>query len=156
MADFEQAVKVKKCSVYGCENDVLAKGFCNAHYIRNKYGRDMLKPIMVMDGTQGCKVPECTRPHYGLGCCEKHYKSEQRKQRWEFIIQMKGGCCNRCGVSYHYSVYDLHHQDPTQKTMSIGHDICNVSMERLLEEVEKCTLLCSNCHRLTHFNYGEF
>lgn len=116
----------------------------------------MDKPIRVENPDQGCKVHNCADKHYGLGCCKKHYKSEQRKQRWEYIIQIKGGGCQRCGVSYHYSVYDLHHREPDKKEFSIGSDICNISMEALLEEVEKCDLLCSNCHRLTHFTYGEF
>lgn len=151
MADFEKSI----CSIDGCNNFVLAKGFCNAHYIRNRNGKDMTKKIQVMDGSQGCKVDGCHEEHYGLGCCKRHYKSEQRKQRWEFIIQMKGGCCQRCGISYHYSVYDLHHREPDKKDFSVGSLIGSVSFERLLEEADKCDLLCSNCHRLTHFTYGE-
>lgn len=152
MADFNKV----KCSIIWCKNNALAKGYCNTHYLRSRHGTDMEKAIQVDNPDQGCKVPGCDKSHYGLGCCKSHYKSEQRKQRWEFIIQMKGGCCQRCGISYHYSVYDLHHRDPTKKEFSIGLDIGNVSFERLIEEVDKCDLLCSNCHRLTHFNYGKF
>ena len=61
-----------------------------------------------------------------------------------------GGKCARCGYAKYKEVLEFHHRDPTQKKFSIamkGH--CR-SWERVKAEIEKCDLLCANCHRENH------
>ena len=43
----------------------------------------------------------------------------------------------------------FHHKDPKTKDFEIG-DSCRFSLEKLKEEVDKCQLLCSNCHQGLH------
>lgn len=40
---------IKKCSAHGCERKHFAKGFCQCHYARNKYGREIDAPILDKD-----------------------------------------------------------------------------------------------------------
>lgn len=142
--------KLGRCTVENCDNPAIARGLCNAHYIRNKTNKSLLPRIRPLRDPI-CTIENCNNPHEGLGFCKKHLKKHQRQQRWLILIELKGGKCQKCGNSYHFSVYDFHHRDPIQKEFEISQQIVNISIEDLLPEVEKCDLLCSNCHRELHY-----
>ena len=60
--------------------------------------------------------------------------------------------CSGCGFS-HPAVIDFHHRDPSQKDFSIGDaSTRGVSLRRLKLEIEKCVVLCKNCHAIRHWN----
>jgi len=71
----------------------------------------------------------------------------------EFIL-LNNGKCNKCGLKYDYtngSMFDFHHIIPSEKSFTLNQGtIGNKSLKDLNEEVKKCKLLCSNCHRLEH------
>ena len=46
---------------------------------------------------------------------------------------------------------DFHHINPEEKDNTIAHMIKFSSIEKLIEEVNKCKLLCANCHREFHY-----
>lgn len=76
-------------------------------------------------------------------------------QRWITrklqAIEYKGNACHDCKQSFPYPVYDFHHLDPTLKDMD-WNKMRLVTDEVLKQELDKCVLLCSNCHRLRHHN----
>lgn len=46
---------------------------------------------------------------------------------------------------------DFHHLDPSQKDITVSRTVANKwSTERLQTEVDKCVIICSNCHRKVH------
>ena len=58
--------------------------------------------------------------------------------------------CEECGES-HPDCLDFHHNNPAEKEMclyQIGSR--GWGKKRILEEVAKCRVLCSNCHRKFH------
>ena len=57
--------------------------------------------------------------------------------------------CAKCGCNKHY-LLDFHHIDPTKKDFTVSNNT-NVKFETLLNELEKCILLCANCHRELHY-----
>lgn len=62
-------------------------------------------------------------------------------------IQKRGGACERCGVtSEHFSFFDLHHRDPRLK----DRNVLGLGLPRIKAELEKCDVLCPNCHRMVH------
>ena len=68
------------------------------------------------------------------------------------LIEYKGGECEICGYDKKMpSVYDFHHIDPEQKDFNIGFKGRTYSIARMKKEVDKCLLLCANCHREIHF-----
>jgi len=70
------------------------------------------------------------------------------KQR---IIESLGERCNICGYNKHHEAFDVHHIDPNEKEFTIGSvRACAKSWDRIVIELRKCILLCSNCHRLLH------
>lgn len=68
------------------------------------------------------------------------------------FINLLGGKCKYCG-----SVNDLHfdHKDPKDKEFYIGRNMSRAE-EILLKEIQKCQLLCGNCHRIKTKENGDF
>lgn len=60
--------------------------------------------------------------------------------------------CFECGET-HPACLDFHHRDPKEKEFSIAHMRGgSYSLDKIKEEIEKCDVLCSNCHRKLHWN----
>lgn len=58
--------------------------------------------------------------------------------------------CMKCGFS-HIAALDFHHTDPNLKEGSVSRFISNGQFRKAREEVAKCIVLCSNCHRVHHY-----
>ena len=71
----------------------------------------------------------------------------------EIILEFGGGCC-RCGYNEFMSALEFHHVDPSGKEYNPGDIIRKGNRERVFAEIDKCTLLCSNCH--SSFEAGEW
>lgn len=83
------------------------------------------------------------------GAAGYEYLRRRRRHLKMLAVAYKGGRCVRCG--YHRSIraMDFHHPDPSQKDFSISTN-ANRAWSVVKLEVEKCVLLCSNCHREEH------
>ena len=73
------------------------------------------------------------------------------KEAKKMLVLYKGGKCINCGYSNCMEGLDFHHLDPKEKDFEISGK--SYAMDRLLKEVDKCVLLCSNCHREVHAGY---
>lgn len=59
--------------------------------------------------------------------------------------------CSSCGES-HISTLDFHHEDSSIKEFSISTAVNRgLSIEKIENEISKCIILCSNCHRKLHY-----
>ena len=85
--------------------------------------------------------------------CDAFATSQLRRDSKLKAVKYKGGACGRCGGVFHPSVYDFHHIDPTQKDADPG-TFMGRKWETIKKELDKCVLLCANCHRLTHAEDG--
>jgi len=75
---------------------------------------------------------------------------ETRRKIKRLLIEYKGGKCERCPYDKACpAAYDFHHKDPNEKEFALSK--CNLSLERQKREVDKCMLLCANCHRELHY-----
>lgn len=135
------------CEIAGCPNDAIAKGVCNAHYIRAQSGKDLSKPVQARaDACVDCGEP--LKAKGGWMRCAKHFKIARQRTIKEALVDAMGGCCQSCGGVFSISVYDFHHIGKKDKNPSAL--IANASVEKIAEEIEKCVLLCANCHRMEH------
>jgi hypothetical protein len=82
------------------------------------------------------------------------------KQKWWDIIALhKELKCENCGYDKHSAALDFHHVNPSEKETTI-HQLMNGpapngdNIEVFLAELNKCSVLCSNCHRETHAKYN--
>lgn len=83
------------------------------------------------------------------------YKAKARARREEFLSWWRGFkshlTCSTCGED-HPAVLDFHHPDPSEKEGNVAALVANENKQKLLEEVAKCIVLCSNCHRKLHYD----
>ena len=78
--------------------------------------------------------------------------SKRRKAIRIKAIEYKGGCCKICGYQKCTDALEFHHLDPKKKDFSISSKGYARSWVRVKEEIEKCILICANCHREIHAN----
>ena len=72
------------------------------------------------------------------------------KKNKKDIIEYKGGCCEICKIKSNYcGIYEFHHKDPSIKEFQISKKR-RIPFNKYIEEIDKCHLLCSNCHREVH------
>lgn len=74
---------------------------------------------------------------------------EDKRQRKLDAIQYLGGICSDCKQDFHPAVYEFHHTDPETKDRDPS-KMLQLSWAKVTAELDKCVLLCANCHRLTH------
>jgi len=65
-------------------------------------------------------------------------------------IDYLGGKCKDCDEVFIRDVYDFHHRNPKEKSFGIGEKLQGV-WKNLPPELDKCDLLCANCHRTRHY-----
>jgi len=75
--------------------------------------------------------------------------NEIRTDNKKRLVELRGNRCGDCKNKYPYYVYDFHHLDPKDKKSVVRFEL---KWERILEEAEKCVMLCANCHRILHHN----
>ncbi len=71
-----------------------------------------------------------------------------RKRAKEKLVKYKGGSCKCCGYNICVEALEFHHIDPDEKDFSISGK--SWSFEKLNSEVDKCIMVCSNCHKEIH------
>lgn len=68
------------------------------------------------------------------------------------LIEHKGGKCERCGYNKCEGALQFHHLDPSQKDFTISQRNLGItSIDIFYQEVDKCILLCANCHAEEHW-----
>ena len=87
--------------------------------------------------------------------CHKSYVKGKYDERKNIVKDIKTSQkCAKCGENRSY-VLDFHHKDPSIKDNTIARMTSNYNkIEDIQREIEKCIVLCSNCHR--EFHHLEF
>jgi len=81
--------------------------------------------------------------------CFNKYCSERWIERKQEAIKYLGGSCKNCGYSKYYGALEFHHRDPTSKEFDWG-TARKLNKKAMFNELGKCDLLCSNCHKEIH------
>ena len=67
------------------------------------------------------------------------------------LIQQFGGKCSVCGYNKNSSALDLHHVNPKDKSFALDlRSLSNRTQSKIDAEVNKCVLMCRNCHSELH------
>ena len=82
--------------------------------------------------------------------CAVEAVQKRRDRVKELAVEYKGGKCIKCGYNKYVGALEFHHLDPSQKDFAIASKGYTRSWEKIKEELDKCILLCSNCHREEH------
>ena len=73
--------------------------------------------------------------------------AKRRKKLKTLAIEYKGGKCVVCGYKKCVGALELHHVNKNDKKFGIGDKGYTRSWEKIKVELDKCLLLCANCHR---------
>lgn len=148
------------------------KGGCPAAVCREcraakDRARRQLTSVKKADHSKVCKDCGEKKPHQWISDSRRekggYYRhvcrtchNERIRFRYETLklaaIEYKGGHCSNCGFDSDCpAVYHFHHRDFRKKNFNIS-DICKTKSLRTLDaikpELDKCDLLCSNCHAI--------
>lgn len=89
-------------------------------------------------------------------CKNKHHQSyEAQKDRGLTkklkLIEMAGGRCSICGYEKNLAALAFHHLDSTEKDFKLDmRSLSNRGLKMILAELDKCILVCHNCHSELH------
>ena len=147
----------------------------NSLGLNRHFGKDNFKWKCGISSTKNYPCPKCGKDRYceevnsNLVCrkCSdtsrtKHienkisgvYTKNYKKKRHNFkqlAFEYKGSKCARCNVGdLPLCCYHFHHL--RDKTIEIGHLIRKLDIDKLKKELDKCILLCANCHAIEHWS----
>jgi hypothetical protein len=99
-------------------------------------------------GVKGQESFYSSSKYYCKACWNKKtYQAARNKLNT--LIEERGGQCEECGYNKYIGALQWHHLDPTEKEFSISNRRGS-PIEQLRKEVDKCKLLCANCHAEAH------
>lgn len=65
-------------------------------------------------------------------------------------VNYKGAKCMICGYSKCLQALEFHHVNSSEKDFSVSNKGYTRSWKKVKEEIDKCALVCANCHREIH------
>ena len=80
---------------------------------------------------------------------KEYYRSKRLELKKEFV-EYKGGKCEICGYSKCLLALHFHHTNPNIKDFNIGGSISYKRRKEIMSELDKCILVCANCHAEIH------
>ena len=75
---------------------------------------------------------------------------KRRRKVRQMAINYKGGGCEECGYNRCLDALEFHHTNSAKKDFSISRKGYTRSWEKVEKELDKCVMLCANCHREFH------
>ena len=74
--------------------------------------------------------------------------ARRRRRLREMALEYKGGKCVFCGYAKYSGALDFHHL--SNKSFGLSERGLTRSWKKICEELDKCILVCANCHREVH------
>lgn len=102
--------------------------FCEKHKVNY---------VLKKDGSYHCKY------------CHTDKKQTRREQLKIKSVEYLGGECKHCTYKKSLAALEFHHLDPTEKEFNLS-KMGSKCWEAIKTELDKCILLCANCHREEH------
>lgn len=96
--------------------------------------------------------------NYCYNCYPEEYTTDGaalRRLIKKWALEYKGNQCYRCGYNKCSEALEFHHKDMKEKEFSISDRNIKLNWEKIKKELDKCDLLCSNCHREVHSEYRK-
>lgn len=80
-------------------------------------------------------------------CHNKRGYESQKKKIMEYAASRGQIACSVCGYDRTFAALEWHHRNPEEKDPTWNR---GWNMQRLKDELDKCDLVCANCHREIH------
>jgi hypothetical protein len=88
--------------------------------------------------------------------CSKSQTTERQRNLKFKAIEYLGGKCHKCGYDKCPAALEFHHTDATEKDFEISKVNTTAWSSAITKELDKCILLCANCHREEHWQEKQF
>ena len=82
--------------------------------------------------------------------CTVEKVQKRREKIKRMSVEYKGGKCVICGYNKYIVALEFHHKNPDEKDFGIGAKGFTRSWVKVMNELDKCILVCSNCHKEIH------
>lgn len=135
---------IQSCGSTKCKNDNIQHNqyekicpICNKQFLTNTYQRIYCYQCSPLQSEGGAE----------------YQKTKQRAIKHQLIIY-KGGKCEKCGYNKCEGALQFHHKNPHEKEFTLSQINLSkkLNMEQLYKEIDKCELLCANCHAEEHYS----
>ena len=83
--------------------------------------------------------------------CSKQYDKNKIAKFKQLCLEYLGSKCNSCGYDKCQASLDFHHENPNIKKFNINQKKQMKLTDVIKKELDKCIILCSNCHRELHY-----
>lgn len=80
---------------------------------------------------------------------------KRRRKIKEMAIIYKGGKCALCGYNKYQGALEFHHLDKDSKDFGLSMSGLTRSWDKTKKELDKCILVCSNCHKEIHAGISQ-
>lgn len=164
---YDEIVNELKCS------KATISYHCQRHDLGDKRKRNFLSDVEINELKKFYEthtVDECCK-EFNIGRTTVHRytdnkliilsEEERKKRNYEKVklhrqkiknkaVEYKGGKCEKCGYNKCNWAFDFHHLDKIEKTFSIS-KYSSLSWDKIKKELDKCRMLCANCHRELHY-----
>jgi hypothetical protein len=151
-------------NLLGCAMSTVSY-HCKIHKLgvnNQKVSEDEIKSFQILYDTLGSLKKVMKKTNRSFETVKKYVKTTEkqktitssesvilwRKRTKIKLIEYKGGRCEICGYDKCMRALSFHHKNPNEKDFSISGK--SLSFEKLRGEVDKCMLVCSNCHSEIH------
>lgn len=101
------------------------------------------------------RIYNYNRTGYTYTTCNSCIVNRRRFKLRKKVIEYLGGKCSDCGYSECLGSLNAHHIDPSIKSFSISGSHAR-SWSNIQKELDKCILLCANCHQKRHHNCERY
>lgn len=95
-------------------------------------------------------IIDSTKTRYRCKKCRVDAVDKRRRLIKQKAVDYKGGACISCGYDKCIAALEFHHVEPSGKDFSISHKGHTRSWNEIKNELDKCILVCANCHREIH------
>jgi len=130
----------------------LRAALCRDSYLAyNPVMLEELNCIMCGVSLHGRQTRFCS-----VACKNDHHQSYEAQKRRGLarkleLVSAKGGCCSICGYRKNLSALAFHHLDSAEKDFKLDmRSLSNRKFQPVLGELDKCILVCHNCHAELH------
>jgi len=163
----KQRIRMRKRLEY-----IKSNGICSTCY-KNKceVGKSSCKScipkilsrarIRIDSGICICCNNPAVRGRYCQECLLKKYINTKKKLRDSKIdaLAYLGNKCSKCGIianKDNYPIFDFHHLDKKAKEFKPSSILYRSPLtDKIKKELDKCVIMCANCHRMEHNTRGE-
>ena len=147
--EFEASRKDTKYCSRSCQAKASRARKANNIDIREKVCGKCGKSFIVKDNAFNRR--------YCYDCVPSTPKSgaQNRQIIKQWALEYKGSKCEKCGYNKCSEALEFHHKNPEEKDFNLSDRNLILDWQEIKKELDKCILVCANCHREIHAKGGD-